>query len=186
MIQLYYGTDTNKTDHVAQNVLIPLLKEHGLDIKDKVVAEIAADDWKEHDVFIIGVPTWYYGDLQSDWEAYFPTLQKVDFTNKTVAIFGLGDQWGYDEWFVDGIGILADALIANGADMIGAWPNEGYTFQKSKALKPDGTFHGLALDEDNQWDLTEERCKQWVDSIAPELKRLMDQNSEVDNLEEKP
>ena len=64
MIQLYYGTDTNKTDHVAQNVLIPLLKEHGLDIKDKVVAEIAADDWKEHDVFIIGVPTWYYGDLQ--------------------------------------------------------------------------------------------------------------------------
>ena len=76
-------------------------------------------------------------------------------------------------------------MIANGAEMIGAWPNEGYTFQKSKALKPDGTFHGLALDEDNQWDLTEDRCQQWVNSIAPELKRLMGQGSEVDNLEEK-
>lgn len=185
MIQLYYGTDTNKTDQVVQNVMLPALRKHGIEVKDKVVPEIVKSDWEDHDVFIIGVPTWYYGELQSDWEAYFPALQKMDFTNKTIAIFGLGDQWGYDEWFVDGMGILAEVLIANGADMIGSWPNEGYTFIKSRALRPDGRFHGLALDEDNQWDLTKDRCKQWIGDIAPLLKQKSMQTEDAGGIEAK-
>jgi len=30
--------------------------------------------------------------VESDCEAYFPALQKMDYTYKTIAIFGLGDQ----------------------------------------------------------------------------------------------
>lgn len=169
MIQLFYGSDTNKTHRVVQEVMRPLFDEHGVSICDKVVSELKPEDWTENEVFIIGVPTWYYGELQSDWQAYFEELKGVDFTGKTIAIFGLGDQWGYDEWFIDGVGILAEVLIQNGAKMIAPWPTEGYDYTASKALNAEGDFYGLALDEDNQYELTDERCKKWVEMVVNEL-----------------
>ena len=47
-------------------------------------------------------------------------------------------------------GPLHDEIIKKtGANIIGYWPVEGYTFEASKALTEDGTqFVGLALDED--------------------------------------
>jgi flavodoxin I len=45
---------------------------------------------------------------------------------------------------------------------------EGYEFTESKAFR-DGKFVGLALDEDNQSDLTEERIKKWVSTLKTEM-----------------
>jgi flavodoxin I len=44
----------------------------------------------------------------------------------------------------------------------------GYDFNKSKALRDD-KFIGLALDEDNQSDLTDSRIKQWVTQLKKEF-----------------
>ncbi len=44
---------------------------------------------------------------------------------------------------------------------MGQWPTEGYDFDASKAVK-NGQFVGLALDEDNQSELTESRITTWV------------------------
>ena len=33
---------------------------------------------------LIGVPTWYVGDLQSDWEDFFPEYKKIDFSKKNI------------------------------------------------------------------------------------------------------
>ena len=169
MIQLFYGSDTMNTHRVVQNILVPAIKNHGFDVCDKTIPEIKDEDWVQNDVFILGVPTWYYGDLQSDWEAYFDHFKTVNFKGKTVALFGLGDQWGYDEWFIDGVGILAEVLLKNGAQLIGAWPTKGYTFQKSRALKNATEFYGLALDEDNQYELTQGRCEIWTSAVLAEL-----------------
>ena len=169
MIRLYYGSDTQKTHHVVQNILMPLFEQQQIRVEDKVIAELTDTDWLDHEVFILGVPTWYYGELQSDWEAYFDHFKKLDFKGKTVALFGLGDQWGYDEWFIDGVGILAQSLLESGATLIGFWPTEGYQFQKSRALKNDNEFYGLALDEDNQYELTQERCERWVRLVLSDL-----------------
>jgi flavodoxin I len=166
MIQLFYGSDTHKTHEVVQSTILPLLRLEGVEVQEKVIPELADEDWIEHDMFILGVPTWYYGELQSDWEAYFDHFKTLDFTGKTVALFGLGDQWGYDEWFIDGVGILAEALLENGAELICPWPTEGYNFQKSRALKNEGEFYGLALDEDNQYELTKSRCEMWVPQVV--------------------
>ena len=46
---------------------------------------------------------------------------------------------------------------------------KGYDFQKSRALKNEGEFYGLALDEDNQYDLTQSRCEAWVKLVVAEL-----------------
>ena len=166
MIQLFYGSDTQKTHEVVQSTILPLLRLEGVEAQDKVIPELTDEDWIEHDMFILGVPTWYYGELQSDWEAYFDHFKTLDFTGKTVALFGLGDQWGYDEWFIDGVGILAEVLLENGAELICPWPTEGYDFQKSRALKNEGEFYGLALDEDNQYELTKSRCELWVPQVV--------------------
>ena len=166
MLKLFYGSDTHKTHEVVQSTILPLLRLEGVEAQDKVIPELTDEDWIEHDMFILGVPTWYYGELQSDWEAYFDHFKTLDFTGKTVALFGLGDQWGYDEWFIDGVGILAEVLLENGAELICPWPTEGYDFQKSRALKNEGEFYGLALDEDNQYELTKSRCELWVPQVV--------------------
>ena len=169
MVQLYYGSDTQNTHRVVQETILPLLRLAGVAVHDKLIPELCDNDWRDHDFFVLGVPTWYYGELQSDWEAYFDHFKTIDFKGKTVALFGLGDQWGYDEWFIDGVGILAEALIANGAELVCPWPTKGYDFQKSRALKNAGEFYGLALDEDNQYDLTHSRCEAWVKLVVAEL-----------------
>ena len=52
--------------------------------------------------------------------------------------------------------------------MIGAVSTEGYTFDESTAVV-DGKFVGLALDEDNESDKTDDRIAAWVEDIRPQL-----------------
>ena len=146
-LKLIYGSDTGKTSYVVENYLIDLLDSFQLEVKE--VNNISEKDWENDDFFILGVPTWYDGVLQSDWEDYFEEFKKIDFTGKFVAIFGLGDQIGYGEFFVDGIGILAKVILENGGNVIGHWPREDYDFVESKALMNDELLYGLAIDEDN-------------------------------------
>ncbi|RMF69726.1 MAG: flavodoxin FldA, partial [Cyanobacteria bacterium J069] len=48
------------------------------------------------------------------------------------------------------------------------WPTDGYDFNESKAVR-DGKFVGLAIDEDNQSDLTTERIQSWVAQLKREF-----------------
>ena len=139
-------------------------------IEVTTVADLTPEDW-EYDNFILGIPTWYDGELQSDWEVYFEKFKTIDFTGKRVAIFGLGDQLGYDEWFCDGIGILGKVVIESGGKLVGyTQKDDSYDFDTSLALADDSTFYGLAIDEDNQPELTQERLKKWVVQIKHEFK----------------
>ena len=134
------------------------------------VSSINSSDFLRFDFLILGVPTWFVGELEPDWYDYFPDFEKIDFTGKDIAIFGLGDQYGYPDNFVDGIGILAEVIIKNGGNIIGYWPNKGYDFNKSIGLAPNGMFYGLALDEDNEPELTDERIKYWIEGLLKFLK----------------
>ena len=112
----------------------------------------------------------YDGELQNDWEDYFDKFKTIDFTGKKVALFGLGDQIGYGEWYCDGIGILAQVVEKNGGNIIGfTEKDDSYEFESSKALFDENTFWGLALDEDNQDDLTEDRLKNWFEKLKIEI-----------------
>ena len=166
-IKLIYGSDTGNTELVTTDLVKLLDKE---EVEVKTVDEIAEDDWQSHSYYLLGIPTWYDGELQSDWEDYFEEFQTIDFTGKTVAVFGLGDQIGYDEWFCDGVGILAKVVEENGGKIIGLTKkDDSYEFESSKALKDEDTFWGLCLDEDNQDELTEERLENWYNKLKLEL-----------------
>ena len=83
--------------------------------------------------------------------------------------FGLGDQIGYPEYYLDAMGMLAEQLGAQGATFVGEWPSADYKFASSKALKANGNFIGLALDEDSQPEKTQERLEAWVAQVIPLL-----------------
>ena len=169
-IKLIYGTDTGNTENVIDNILLSALEDNGFEVETIGVHTVTPEDWN-HDKFILGIPTWYDGELQSDWEDYFNIFKAISFKGKTVAIFGLGDQLGYDEWFCDGVGILAKVVIENGGKVIGLTEKDDtYDFDTNPiALKDENTFYGLCLDEDNQDDLTEERIEKWVATLLKEL-----------------
>tara|TARA_B100000780_G_scaffold277071_2_gene246977 strand:+ start:105 stop:617 length:513 start_codon:yes stop_codon:yes gene_type:complete len=165
-IGLFYGSDTGCTEAVAE-MIQEQLGEDVVDIYD--VYDVSAEDFNKYDKWIIGLATWHDGQLVSAWDDYFDDYQELEFQGKTIAFFGLGDQYGYSNYFIDGVGTLGKVAIEKGAKLIGFWPTDGYEHDESKADMGDGNFMGLAIDEDNQDELTEERVTKWVQQIKGEF-----------------
>jgi flavodoxin I len=135
------------------------------------IAQIEAVKLKDYDLLIFGGSTVgadHWEDAHtSKWYSFFEQLKEIDLKGKKAAIFGLGDQVLYPDHFVDGMAIIRDELFAAGAEIIGAWPVAGYEHTESKAQEGDH-FIGLALDEDQQAELTDKRIADWVDGIKKE------------------
>lgn len=166
-IALFYGSSTCYTEFVAERI-VSMLGESNLALHN--VADTDLSRMQDYDFLIMGIPTWDYGELQEDWDNIWDEMEKLDFSGQTCAIFGLGDQDGYADWFQDAVGYLYHKLKALNATMVGGWPNVGYEFNESKGLNEAGTeFLGLALDEENQPELTDERLSEWLSAILPEL-----------------
>ena len=106
----------------------------------------------------------------SYWESHWSEIDCLDLIHAKAAVYGLGDQIGYPEWFQDALGYLWAKVVNQGATTVGAWPNQGYTFEQSKALTEDEKFFvGLPLDDENQLDLTEDFIHQWCEQIVMEF-----------------
>jgi len=172
-IGLFYGSDTGCTDDITRD-FIPLWGKEELEVSE--IGDATKEDLEQYKILILGLSTWYDGDLQSDWEDFFEEFKEINFTGKAVAIYGLGDQIGYGEYFVDGIGILAKVVIEKGGAVVGHWPTEGYRFTDSVALI-DGNedyFYGLALDNDNESQLNDERLEKWIAQVKLELEKIVE------------
>lgn len=170
-IGLFYGSTTCFTEIAAEKIQAQF--DAGeielFNIKDTPLQQAEA-----FDVIIFGLSTWDFGEIQEDWESHWQDIANLELNGKVVALFGMGDQVGYTDWFQDALGMLHDELAAHagtqGCIRIGFWPNQGYDFAASKALTADGEFFvGLALDEDSQYELSESRIQQWCEQLKEEL-----------------
>ena len=121
-----------------------------------------------YDNLIIGTSTWGAGELQDDWYDGLKLLQGANLSGKTIAIFGCGDCESYGDTFVSAMGELYNGLKGSGAAFIGRVPTAGYDFSDSEAVV-DGEFVGLALDDVNEEDKTDERIDAWIESIKDKL-----------------
>ena len=164
-IAIIYGSSTGNTEHAARSIA-KKLAEYSPVLKD--IADVQPEEFQEPDVLILGVPTWSIGELQDDWDTFFPNIKKLDLAGKTVALFGMGDAEGYPDTYVDAIGMLYDEFAKTGCAFVGEVSTEGYSFEDSQALR-GGNFVGLPLDEDNEGNKTEARITAWVDSLKPYL-----------------
>ncbi|NUY55506.1 flavodoxin [Salinivibrio sp. MA351] len=165
-VGLFFGSDTGNTEAIAKSIQKQLGKQM-VHVQD--IAKSSKEDIDNFDLLLIGIPTWYYGEAQCDWDDFFPELEQIDFSTKLVAIFGCGDQEDYAEYFCDAMGTVRDIIEAKGATIIGHWPTEGYEFEASQALVDDSHFVGLCVDEDRQPELTDERVSKWVKQIHEEM-----------------
>jgi flavodoxin I len=162
-IAIVYGSTTGNTADVAQRIAQALNTPNPIDVLE--VSQLSPDQLTLYDFLILGTSTWGSGDLQDDWEYNLRIITPQTIQNKTIALFALGDQQAYSDTFVDGMGILYEHVIAAGAKVIGVWPAKGYEHTHSKASLND-CFVGLALDEDNQAELSQERIDEWCKQIS--------------------
>lgn len=168
-IGLFYGTDTGNTERVSKMMVEKLENKLGKGSVDMLeIYQKKKDDLDKYEYLLLGMPTWYDGELQGDWEEFIPQMEQIDFSNKKVAFFGLGDQYGYASYFCDALGVFAEIVEKNGGRLSGLWPTQGYEHDYSKAER-DGNFVGLCLDVDNQDELTENRVEQWLEQVLKEF-----------------
>lgn len=169
-IGIYYASTSGNTETVT-DLLVNCLGDDVADRHD--IARTGFSDIEKYDLLIFGQPTWDYGQLQADWKAIWPELDGIDFRDRLVALYGLGDQYGYPDSYLNALGTLHDKLVEQGATIIGYWPNHGYDFAASKALTQSGAFFvGLALDEESQGHLTESRIATWCRQMMGEFNAL--------------
>lgn len=166
-VGLFFGSDEGNSERIAYRIQ----KRFGKDVVDVLdIADVTQLDFTNYDKIILGIPTWDFGQIQSDWEEFWDDIAAVDFSGKKVAFFGLGDQFGYGDYFLDAMGMLHDLVIQTGPNIIGHWSTEGYEFAASKAEIPGtGKFVGLALDEDQQENLSADRLNRWCAQIHAEF-----------------
>lgn len=160
---IIYGSSLGNTRFVAEKLqeLLP-----GAQIMS--ATDINTDEIDQYTNLILGSSTWGVGLLQEDFEDFIDQLAEKDLTGKTIAMFGLGDQQNFPDTFCDGLGKLHEMLLDTGAKFIGQWPIDEYDFTSSRGMDGDMLI-GLALDEDNEPDLTDYRLEKWVELIEPKL-----------------
>ncbi|CAK2103929.1 flavodoxin FldB [Vibrio sp. 10N.261.46.E12] len=166
-IGLFYGSTTCYTEMAAEKIR-GIIGEDLVDIHN--VKETPLSLMADYDLLLLGISTWDFGEIQEDWNELWEDIATTPMKGKVVALFGLGDQEGYGEWFLDAMGLLHDELKTAGAEFVGFWPNDdSYEFEASKALTEDQSqFVGLALDEDSQYELSDERIASWVEQVLVE------------------
>lgn len=164
-IAVLYSFNTKKTGKVAERI-----KEYfNNDQLEMVNAELITEEqFMAFDHIIMGVATWFDGELPNYWDEFVPALEDLDLSGKKIALYGLGDQKGYPENFLDGMGIMADILEAQGANLVGFTSIEGYEFEGSRALRGE-QFAGLAIDYENQGSMNKERIAAWVEQLKKEF-----------------
>ncbi len=164
-IGLFYAANAVKTSQIAKKIREAL----GTEYVDIIPAEQAwGNDFEAYDNLIVGVSTWFDGELPTYWDELIPELDTLDLKGKRVALFGLGDQVNYPDNFVDGLGILGDAFEKAGAALVGFTPAKEYSFNRSKALRGN-EWCGLVIDIENQSGRTDKRIKAWCDRLKTEL-----------------
>lgn len=171
-VGLVFGTDTGNTEEVGEKIA-DLFAEMGCPVDMINVVEADQTILESFDFLILGIPTWDFGGIQEDWERFEGELLSTNLANTTVALYGLGDQRGYGDFFLDAMGWLHARVQKAGARVIGAWSTDGYDFQESLAVNDDKSmFCGLGIDEDQQFELTDERISEWVAQLAEEFAQV--------------
>lgn len=149
---IFYASTTGTTADVASR----LGKVMGIAPEDiHNVTDVGPSALGNYETIIIGSSTWGSGDLADDMYDFIDGAQSLDLHGHRIAIFGCGDE-NMSDTFCDAVGKIYHKLKDSGAEMIGEYPADGYTFSHSEAQTGD-TMRGLVLDEVNHPEYTDRR-----------------------------
>ncbi len=160
---IIYGSTTGNTENAANKIAEVLGN-----CEVKSIAEVTVAELESYDFLILGTSTWGAGDLQDDWEDGIDKIKDANLSASKVALFGMGDQEGFGDTYLDAMKIVADVVSDKGLEIVGKWSTDGYSFSDSASVDGD-MFIGLALDDDNEADMTDERIEKWCEDIKGEM-----------------
>lgn len=158
---IFFGSTSGTTENIARQIAVKL----GISFDDvHNIASTPVEKAEEYDILLLGTSTWGVGDLQDDWLDFLPKLASLDLAGKSVGLFGCGDSSSFSDTFCDGMGTIYCDLQSSGCRFIGSMDQSGYMFSNSLACI-DGKFIGLAIDENNEGNLTGSRIDEWIVSL---------------------
>lgn len=162
-IAIFYASNTGNTKEIAKQISKSLdgIKEYDLKVT-------GCEYMQDYENIILGVSTWDEGKMQDDWEKVWNEFLNIDFKNKKVAIFGLGNQKRYKNNFLDAMGKIYLQLIKANAQVIGFTSTLGYEFENSEAVIKN-SFVGLAIDIENDEKYLE-KIENWTKVLKNEFK----------------
>ena len=163
-IALYFSPEGGNVDRVTHK-LGDMIGEDRVDI----IAVRAADpaDLDKYDRIIligstVGADHWDNEIIVDEWAGFFLSIEDISFKDKKVALVGLGNCVLYPEHFADGMAVLYERVKQKDARVFGFVDAAEYDFTDSEAVNDEGQFCGLAIDEDNEEELTAERLEKWI------------------------
>lgn len=167
-IGIFYASAGGNTTQVAE----ALQEAFELDDDACVLMEDdfdSVEQFEDFDMLFLGSSTWGQGDVHFSWvDALFEiTSENISFEGKTVAFFGAGDSQTHGEHFCSALGKFYQIFTKAGAKVIGFVDKEGYNYKASLA-EMDGKLCGLAIDNINEADQTQERIENWIQQLKRE------------------
>ena len=163
-IGIFFGSTTGTTESVA-NTIAKYMGVPAADVHD--VSKTAPDAVGDYDVLLFGCSTWGDGDMQDDMQDFMDGVSSLELGDKTVALFGCGDETMTDT-FCNGFGEMYRKLLPTHARFIGEFNTDGYDYSTT-AADVDGRIVGLLIDNVNHEDTADERIKQWTEKIRTEM-----------------
>jgi len=163
---IFYSFNSTKSAKAAEKIM----EEFGADFNIVPVnaEELTEELFLSFNNLVLGVPTWFDGELPNYWDEFVPAIEDLNLKGKTIAIFGLGNQVEYPENFGDAVGIMADLVQQRGAKLVGSTSTQGYTYESSRAAL-NGKFVGLLLDAETQPRLSKDRIINWVAELKTQF-----------------
>ncbi len=161
---IFYSPQGGNVDSVA-NKLGEMIGNDNVDIIP--VQEVEKGDVDNYNKIIlvgstVGTDHWNNEVVVDEWTEFFTKIMEISFEEKKVAIVGLGNSVLYPSHFADGMADLYERITKQNAKVLGFVDANDYDFEDSEAVNDDGFFCGLAIDEDNESELTTERIEKWI------------------------
>lgn len=114
---IIYGSTTGNTETVANTIAKNL---NGYDVSVEYVADVKDDSSvQDADLVLYGCSTMGLGELQEDFIPYYESrMTSALLKGKNVAVFGLGDQENYADYFCWSADILSKKVTQCGATLV--------------------------------------------------------------------
>ena len=168
---IFFSPEGGNVDSVA-NKLGELIGNDKVDIIP--VKEAGKGDIHKYTKIIlvgstVGTDHWNNEVIVNEWPDFFAKTEEIGFENKKLALVGLGNSVLYPEHFADGMAVLYERIIQQNGEVLGFFDAKDYDYTDSESLNDEGLFCGLAIDEDNEPELTTERLEKWISILKPDF-----------------
>ena len=158
-VAIFYASNLGHTKTLAQTLSNKLEGSKIYDIN--ITGPEYINDYKN---IIFGISDQEDFSMPEHWNEIWEDFIQIDFRDKNIAIFALGNQENHKNNFVDSMYPLYAHLKESEANILGFTSTDKYSFINSKACI-DGQFVGLAIDIEDKDNLNEGRINNWIENL---------------------